>query len=936
MLNVFKNLSIRLKLLCGFGVIGFLLLLLGCLSVLGMNRLSASTEFIYKTNLIPVTILSELRADMLRRSNAVVWHLLANDSASMKVQEQRIAELDKKIDALVAKYEPVIVSEDERKLFAQLKDGLPGLAEARQKVLVFSREYRKDAASDLQKTELAEKLKVINEALDGLVEENEKQAKESYASGHSLSGTLNAIMIVLNLSAMLIGAFCVWFLSKLIVENLTNVLEAAHQLQNGNLTHRSTVTAQDEIGKLATAFNQMAETLAHSMAKQQEALEEMTTRINIMNTTSIVSESDLKGDIMSVNDKFCEISQYSKDELAGKPHSIVRHPDMSKEVFKQMWATIGRGQIFRGIVKNRRKDGTPYFVDAVIAPVLSANGKPRKYVGVRYDVTQYELARQNMQGIMDAIDRAYATIEFDLDGTIRTANDNFLKTLGYTLEEVKGRHHRVFCDPAYAGSQDYQAFWAKLSRGEFEAGVYRRLGKGGKEVWIQASYNPIKDEMGRPFKVVKMAIDITGQKQAQNEVEKLIEAAAAGRLSERIKTEPFTGASKELTESFNRLLDAVVAPLHEAQTVLTALAVNDLTKSMTGNYQGEFDQMKTSLNAALATLTQTITTVREAAEAVTAGSEQITKGSEDLSQRTSEQASALEETSASMEEMTSTVKQNADNAKQANQLAIAARDTADKGGAVTKKAVEAMEEINKSSKKIADIITVIDEIAFQTNLLALNAAVEAARAGEHGRGFAVVAAEVRNLAQRSATAAKEIKELIKESIQRVNDGGELVTQSGKTLEEIVSSVKRVTDIIAEISAASQEQASGIDQVNKAILSMDDATQQNAALVEETTSASQVMQQQAKNLLAQVAVFKSRVSEEPKATMPPVAVHRHLTALTVRDAYDESGASSAKRPLRVSHTEGQQPSQSAKGAVALRPAAAGNGKGRGSEDEFEEF
>ncbi|MEK7327575.1 MAG: methyl-accepting chemotaxis protein, partial [Chloroflexota bacterium] len=284
--------------------------------------------------------------------------------------------------------------------------------------------------------------------------------------------------------------------------------------------------------------------------------------------------------------------------------------------------------------------------------------------------------------------------------------------------------------------------------------------------------------------------DITSQKKAQDEVDKLIQAASIGQLSERINAEQFDGFFKNLSQGVNKMLDAVVTPLHEAQTVLTALAANDLTKTMTGNYQGEFEQMKVSLNSALATLSTAMTTVRESAESVTAGAEQITKGNEDLVQRTSEQASSLEETSASMEEMTSTVKQNADNAKQANQLAIAARDTAEKGGSVTTRAVDAMGEINKSSKKIADIITVIDEIAFQTNLLALNAAVEAARAGEHGRGFAVVAAEVRNLAQRSATAAKEIKGLINESIQRVSDGSELVNQSGKTLEEIVSSVKR--------------------------------------------------------------------------------------------------------------------------------------------------
>jgi methyl-accepting chemotaxis protein len=411
-------------------------------------------------------------------------------------------------------------------------------------------------------------------------------------------------------------------------------------------------------------------------------------------------------------------------------------------------------------------------------------------------------------------------------------------------------------------------------------------------------------------------------------------------LSERIKTDQFEGAANALTQSFNQLLDAVATPLNEAQAVLAALAGNDLTKTMTGAYQGEFEQMKTSLNAAVTNLIQTISTVREAVEAVTTGSEEISKGSEDLSQRTSEQASSLEETSASMEEMTSTVKQSADNAKQANQLAIAAREVAEKGGAVTVRAVDAMGEINKSSKKIADIITVIDEIAFQTNLLALNAAVEAARAGEHGRGFAVVASEVRNLAQRSATAAKEIKGLINESIQRVMDGSELVNQSGKTLEEIVNSVKRVTDIIAEISAASQEQASGIDQVNKAIMQMDGATQQNAALVEQTTSASQTMRQQAAGLLSHVSVFKVHVTEMQKAQMPAIAMHRQETAQMIHDVYYGGGDadSAARKPQMPRAGVRKQP-------APVRPLRSpnaltvnkGNGKERsGHEEEFEEF
>ena len=375
--------------------------------------------------------------------------------------------------------------------------------------------------------------------------------------------------------------------------------------------------------------------------------------------------------------------------------------------------------------------------------------------------------------------------------------------------------------------------------------------------------------------------------------------------------------------------------LVEAKRVLSHLAQGDLTDQLTMACEGELEQIKVSLNSAISNLKISMTTVLEAAESVETGAEEITKGNEDLSARTSEQAASLEETSSAMEEMTATVKQNADNARQANQLAVAARDVAAKGGAVTTKAVEAMSEINKSSAKIADIITVIDEIAFQTNLLALNAAVEAARAGEHGRGFAVVAAEVRNLAQRSATAAKEIKGLIKESLQRVTDGSELVNHSGKTLQEIVTSVKRVTDIIAEITAASQEQASGIDQVNTSIMHMDQTTQQNAALVEETTAASQSMRAQSQALMKQVKSFKLNVSEGQKAAMPLVAGLRENTAKTIHALFGEEEPTGEKR-------EAPHVKREALG-VGMRPVASESGTKYASrtalhakEEEFEEF
>ncbi len=262
--------------------------------------------------------------------------------------------------------------------------------------------------------------------------------------------------------------------------------------------------------------------------------EELQVRTDIMNTTSIVSEANLKGDILSINDKYIEISQYTKEELIGNPHNITRHPDMPKEVFKEMWATIGRGKIFRGIVKNRAKDGTPYYVDAVIAPILGDNGKPKKYLGVRYDITATELERQNMKGIIRAIDGSYAYIEFNTSGVVLQGNDIFLGLMGYSSHEVKGKHHRTFCEKSFSDSFEYGQFWKDLNEGKSQNGIFKRITKSGKVIWLQCVYAPVTDETGRVIKIVKMATDFTGMRTMIDSLgETAIELAAnAAKLKE--------------------------------------------------------------------------------------------------------------------------------------------------------------------------------------------------------------------------------------------------------------------------------------------------------------------------------------------------------------------------------------------------------------------
>ncbi|MEM7762630.1 MAG: methyl-accepting chemotaxis protein [Pseudomonadota bacterium] len=457
---------------------------------------------------------------------------------------------------------------------------------------------------------------------------------------------------------------------------------------------------------------------------------------------------------------------------------------------------------------------------------------------------------------IEATTASQAVVEFDLDGKILAANDNFCQVMGYASHDIVGKQHRVLVDEQQAASAEYTQFWQKLQAGESTSGEYRRVAKDGSTVWIRGTYAPIKDELDKVIKVIETSDDITSDK---------------------------------------RLRDEINDALAETAEVMKSVSDGDLTQRVAGNYSKTLDELKLSVNNTLEQLCGTIAEITGVADTVGQGAREISQGNNNLSERTEQQASSLEETASSMEEMTATVQSNADNAAEAKHLSADAHDNARKGGDVVKSAVEAMDEISRSSGKISDIIGVIDEIAFQTNLLALNASVEAARAGEQGRGFAVVASEVRNLAGRSATAAKEIKELIQDSAGKVSEGSRLVNQSGETLNVIVQSVKKVSDIIADIATASVEQSEGISQVNSAISQMDDLTQQNAALVEESAAASETLNNQAQSLSHLVQNFRLPSGAIARISASSGQVERRSAS---RPWADKAPASSPRRGNNV--------------------------------------
>ncbi|MCY1645651.1 methyl-accepting chemotaxis protein [Caulobacter sp. SL161] len=543
-------------------------------------------------------------------------------------------------------------------------------------------------------------------------------------------------------------------------------------------------------------------------------------KIDALDKSLAMIEFDVKGTILAANANFCKAMGYEAREIIGKHHSLFVDPEYAaSQAYRDFWMKLGQGQFDAREYLRLGKGGREVWIQASYNPVKNSAGKVTRILKVATDITAQKEVEAERTAKLDAVERVQATIEFTVDGVILNANENFLATVGYALSEIQSKHHSIFVDPAEARSEAYAAFWRRLNAGEFVAAEFRRIGKGGKEVWIQASYNPVFDAKGRVVKVVKFATDVTGRVDAVNQI-----AQALARL-----------------------------------------AANDLSYRMAAQIDAQFASVRDDFNDAVAALDETIGAVASATRNVATGANEISTASDNLSRRTEQQAASLEETAAALHEITATVGRSADGAKRASVAASDARVDAAKSGEIVGEAVSAMDGIESSSNQINQIISVIDEIAFQTNLLALNAGVEAARAGEAGRGFAVVAQEVRALAQRSADAAKEIKVLIANSSTQVERGVKLVGDTGRALQSIVSKVSEIDTLISDIAQSSREQATGLGEVNVAVNQMDQVTQQNAAMVEEATAAAASLRHEADELDKLIARFNvtARAARRPR-------------------------------------------------------------------------
>ncbi|WP_226929621.1 methyl-accepting chemotaxis protein [Janthinobacterium aquaticum] len=542
-----------------------------------------------------------------------------------------------------------------------------------------------------------------------------------------------------------------------------------------------------------------------------------------LNRVQAVIEFELDGTILHANENFLRVLGYTLDEVQGHHHAMFCEPEYAKSgAYRDFWARLARGEFEQAEYKRIAKDGHEVWISASYNPIFDSDGKPYKVIKFATDVTAVKQRNAEYEGKVSAIDKAQAVVEFDINGIVLGANENFLAVMGYEIGDIRGEHHRIFCETEYANSVDYKKFWQKLHRGEFDSGRYKRIGNDGKVVWIQATYNPILDASGKPYKVVKFATDIT----EQVKLEDTVHARAA---------------------SDNRKVDTLLASVARA-------AQGDLTVHIVQEGTEPIDLLAGGISKMIADLRGVIGNVVAAANGFADSSNAIAERATGVAVGTQALGATVEQMNASIDGLTFSINSIAENTSAADYLAKSTQQEAEAGARAVAKSIEAMDLINRSSEDIGEIVKVISEIANQTNMLAFNAAIEAARAGEHGLGFSVAADEVRKLAERSSQATKEISKLINESVKRVSTGSEISRQASDAFDRIVSGVGKTTLAISDIAKSANEQLLTAREVSTAIQYIAEETEKSAANCDSIARSTDALNERAGGLTQTVSGF----------------------------------------------------------------------------------
>jgi methyl-accepting chemotaxis protein len=833
-----SNLSIRNKLIIGFSSVIILALILGGYAVTQMNREKAAIGEISTDWLPSVNAAYELRGAVMDFRIEDLDYLSETDMTQMPDHEKKIPELIGRVDELTAAYVPLISSQDEQDSYDAFVQNWNNYKALYKDIQALVHAGKKDQANDLHSAKGDAPFYNSMDALQGLVKVNMDGANTSGEHGNALAASAHFWIVVILALAVGVGAIVAFLVIRAITRPLNESVAVLEAMASGDLSKKLEVASKDEIGRLAKALN-------GAMKSASEKTQDFVAQIGAIGKSQAIIEFNLDGTVINANENFLNTFGYRLEEIKGRHHSQFIDPVFAAgPEYRQFWADLNAAKYQSGQYKRFAKGGKEIWIQASYNPICDASGKPYKVVKYATDITAAKIRNADYEGQLAAIGKSQAVVEVSLDGTILEINDNFLNVFGYRREECVGQKLGMFMDEANRHSQETKQLWADLCAGKFHSGVYQRMGKGGKVVWIQGSYNPILDLNGKPFKIVEYCSDITAQKTMEAEV-------------------------KEAQERDIRQAEELRKKVDTILQVVNAAAGGDLTREVTVGGSDAIGQLGEGLAKFFGTLRGSISGIAANANALSNSSEELTAVANQMSanaEETSAQAgvvsAASEEVSKNVqtvatasEEMSASIKEISKNASEAARVATSAVTIAQTTNATISK-------LGESSQEIGNVIKLITSIAQQTNLLALNATIEAARAGEAGKGFAVVANEVKELAKETTKATEDISQKIaaiqsdtQGAVSAIGQISGVINQINDISSTIASAVEEQTATTNEMGRNISEAAKGSTEIAQNITGVATAAQSTSSGATQTQSASTELSRMAQELQTLVSQFK---------------------------------------------------------------------------------